>query len=183
MATELQKLTDEELMELILNRNDNAFAELVTRHVKQFYSIAYRTLFDKNDAEDAVQEGFLKLWDKPTMWNPNKETKFTTWFYKIVINQCYDNNKKKRPLNLNDTMEVADESIDVETSIEDKAKIQAVEVYFRKLPKSQRTAVNLCFYQGLSNNEAADVMGLKLKALQSLLMRAKTTLKEKLHKF
>ena len=48
------------------------------------------------------------------------------------------------------------------------------------LPERQRTALNLCFDAGLSNQEAADVMGLKLKALQSLIMRAKTTLKERM---
>ena len=48
------------------------------------------------------------------------------------------------------------------------------------LPKRQRTALNLCFAEGLSNQDAAEVMGLKLKALQSLIMRAKATLKERL---
>jgi RNA polymerase sigma-70 factor (ECF subfamily) len=48
------------------------------------------------------------------------------------------------------------------------------------LPERQRTALNLCFDAGLSNQEAADVMGLNLKALQSLIMRAKTTLKERM---
>jgi len=48
------------------------------------------------------------------------------------------------------------------------------------LPERQRTALNLCFYEGLSNRDAADIMGIRLKALQSLLMRAKITLKKTL---
>jgi RNA polymerase sigma-70 factor (ECF subfamily) len=48
------------------------------------------------------------------------------------------------------------------------------------LPERQRTALNLCFDEGLTNQEAAEVMGLHLKALQSLIMRAKTTLKERM---
>ncbi len=48
------------------------------------------------------------------------------------------------------------------------------------LPDRQRTALNLCFEEGLSNQEAAEVMGLSLKALQSLIMRAKATLKERM---
>jgi RNA polymerase sigma-70 factor (ECF subfamily) len=51
------------------------------------------------------------------------------------------------------------------------------------LPERQRTALNLCFDEGLSNQEAAEVMGLNLKALQSLIMRAKTTLKERMKTF
>jgi RNA polymerase sigma-70 factor (ECF subfamily) len=46
------------------------------------------------------------------------------------------------------------------------------------LPERQRTALTLCFYEGLSNAEAAEVMGVKIKALESLLIRAKTGLKE-----
>jgi len=48
------------------------------------------------------------------------------------------------------------------------------------LPERQQTALNLCFDEGLSNQEAAEIMGLKLKALQSLIMHAKTTLKERM---
>ncbi len=183
MATELKNYSDEELMELILQSNHDAFAELVTRHTDKFYSLAYRTLFDKGDAEDVVQECFLKLWDKPKMWSSEKEARFTTWFYKIIVNACLDGNKKKRPFRLDDNIDVADDSPDAEKELYEKAKIKAVEFYFRKLPGRQQTALNLCFYQGLSNNDAADIMGLNLKALQSLLMRAKMTLKESLSKF
>ena len=55
-----------------------------------------------------------------------------------------------------------------------------VEKEIAALPERQRTALNLCFDAGLTNQEAAEVMGLKLKALQSLIMRAKTTLKERM---
>jgi RNA polymerase sigma-70 factor, ECF subfamily len=51
------------------------------------------------------------------------------------------------------------------------------------LPERQRTALNLCYDDGLSNQEAADVMGVKLKALQSLVMRAKTTLRERMKNY
>jgi RNA polymerase sigma-70 factor (ECF subfamily) len=55
---------------------------------------------------------------------------------------------------------------------------QRLEAAIAQLPERQRTALNLCFYESLSNQEAADIMGINLKALQSLLMRAKMTLKE-----
>ncbi len=51
------------------------------------------------------------------------------------------------------------------------------------LPERQQTALNLCFDEGLSNQEAAEIMGVNLKALQSLIMRAKTTLKERMKAF
>jgi RNA polymerase sigma-70 factor (ECF subfamily) len=51
------------------------------------------------------------------------------------------------------------------------------------LPERQRTAINLCYDEGLSNQDAADVMAINLKALQSLVMRAKTSLKERLKNY
>ena len=60
---------------------------------------------------------------------------------------------------------------------------KALEREIAALPERQRTALNLCFDQGLTNQEAADVMGLKLKALQSLIMRAKSTLKERMKQY
>jgi RNA polymerase sigma-70 factor (ECF subfamily) len=58
-----------------------------------------------------------------------------------------------------------------------------LEAEIAALPVRQRTALNLCFDEGLSNQDAADVMGLNLKALQSLIMRAKTTLKERMKSY
>ena len=60
---------------------------------------------------------------------------------------------------------------------------QALEREIAALPERQRTALNLCFDEGLSNQDAADVMGVNLKALQSLIMRAKTTLKERMKNY
>jgi RNA polymerase sigma-70 factor (ECF subfamily) len=56
----------------------------------------------------------------------------------------------------------------------------ALEKAIGSLPERQRAALNLCFDLGLTNQEAAEIMGLRLKALQSLIMRAKTTLKERM---
>ena len=81
---------------MVQSGNQEAFAEIVHRHSKRFYRIAYRILFLKDDAEDVVQEAFLKLWERRLLWNPNKDTKFTTWFYKIVLNLILDHNRKKK---------------------------------------------------------------------------------------
>ena len=51
------------------------------------------------------------------------------------------------------------------------------------LPERQKAALNLCFYEGLSNKEAADILGVGVKALESLLMRAKTTLRDEMARY
>ena len=157
-----------------------AFAVLVRRHSERFYRVAYRFMLNRTEAEDIVQEAFVKLWEKPQMWQAGKDTLFTTWFYRVVVNICLDREKKKRPLPLPETLQVADERDSQEAHLIQALQQATLEVHIATLPERQRTALNLCFYEGLSNQEAAEVMGLRLKALQSLLMRAKLTLKDRL---
>jgi RNA polymerase sigma-70 factor, ECF subfamily len=174
-------LDDELLITEIQKGKQEAFAELVNRHANRFYGVAYRLLFSKDDAEDTVQQAFLKLWEKKLFWNPDKGAKFTTWFYKVVLNLCLDHNRKKRPVPLSEGMEPADKQDGPEILLDEERKKTLLDRFLRELPERQQLALTLCFYEGLSNKEAAEVIGVKVKALQSLIMRAKTTLKEKLN--
>ena len=168
-------------MALIQAFNHEAFSELVIRHSDRFYALSYRTLFHQSDAEDIVQESFLKLWRKPTLWQQKRGVQFKTWFYRIIVNACYDLNKKKSSqessLSDQDYEQVAEEDI----SSQQRSDLSTIEAALKNLPERQRTALNLCFYEELSNKEAADIMGIRLKALQSLIMRAKTTLKAQIN--
>lgn len=174
----LKQQTDEELMILIQAHNHKAFSELVTRHSDRFYALSYRTLFNQSDAEDIVQETFLKLWRKPTLWQAKRGSKFTTWFYRLIVNACYDLNKKKSSQEISLINEKNGQ--DYEAIVEDtefSPQRPDIEAALKELPERQRMALNLCFYEELSNNEAAGIMGIRLKALQSLIMRGKASLK------
>jgi RNA polymerase sigma-70 factor (ECF subfamily) len=171
---------DHELLALIQDGNGQAFALLVERHTERFYRLAYRYLQSREAAEDVVQDAFVKLWENPALWQPERNSKFTTWFYRIVVNLCLDLRKKKKPAPLDDEFPVIDDRAPVDEMMIQAQEQQALEKEIAALPDRQRTALNLCFDQGLSNQEAAEVMGLNLKALQSLIMRAKTTLKERM---
>jgi RNA polymerase sigma-70 factor (ECF subfamily) len=175
---------DEELLGLIQDGSQEAFSVLAQRHTERFYRLAYRYLQSKETAEDIVQDAFVKLWEDPGRWQAERNNKFTTWFYRVVVNLCLDWQKRKKPLELgNQELSIADqrETPDVEMLRNEKHKVLEKEI--AALPDRQRTALNLCFDEGLSNREAAEVMGLKLKALQSLVMRAKSTLKERMRNY
>ncbi len=174
-------LDDESLIRQIQEGKHGAFVELVNRHSKRFYSTAYRLLFSKNDAEDIVQQAFIKLWERGSFWNPYKGAKFTTWFYRVVVNLCLDHNRKKKALPLCENIELVDKQDGQEILLDEKRKQALLHRFIQELPERQQLALTLCFYEGLSNQEAAEIIGIKLKALQSLIMRAKTTLKEKLN--
>jgi RNA polymerase sigma-70 factor (ECF subfamily) len=77
-------------------------------------------------------------------------------------------------------MPVIDERAPADEAMMRAQEHMILEKEIAALPQRQRTALNLCFDEGLTNQEAAEIMGLKLKALQSLIMRAKTTLKERM---
>ncbi|MBI4522377.1 MAG: sigma-70 family RNA polymerase sigma factor [Deltaproteobacteria bacterium] len=171
---------DPELLALIKSGDHEAFSILVRRHIERFYRLAHGYLQNKEAAEDVVQEAFLKLWEDPGRWQAERETKFTTWFYRIIVNLCLDWRKKKRPVELDPEMSLVDESDTPEAAMIRRQQEQLLEKEIAGLPERQRLALNLYFDEGLSNQEAADVMGLSLKALQSLIMRAKTALKERM---
>jgi RNA polymerase sigma-70 factor (ECF subfamily) len=171
---------DQELLALIQDGSHQAFAELVERHTERFYRLAYRYVQNRETAEDLVQDAFLRLWENPAIWQPDRNSKFTTWFYRIMVNLCLDWQKKKRPIQLDEDMPLADERESADEAMIRMQEQRLLENEIAALPERQRTALNLCFDEGLSNQEAAEAMGLNLKALQSLIMRAKTTLKERM---
>ena len=183
MAVAWSEKDDRELLALVQGGSHRAFSELVERHTERFYRLAFRYLQSKEAAEDVVQDAFLKLWENPAIWQADKNTKFTTWFYRIMVNLCLDRQKRKRPVELNEEMVLIDNRESADQAMVRREEQKVLEREIAALPERQRTALNLCFDEGLSNQDAADVMGVNLKALQSLIMRAKTTLKERMKNY
>lgn len=180
MAAAWPDKDDHELLALVQGGSHPAFAELVKRHAERFYRLAFRYLQNREAAEDVVQDALLKLWEDPSKWQADRNAKFTTWFYRVVVNLCLDWQKRKRPVEFNEAMPLIDNRETADQAILRGEEQRLLEKEIAALPERQRTALNLCFDEGLSNQEAAEVMGVNLKALQSLIMRAKTTLRERM---
>jgi len=183
MATAWPDKDDHELLTLIRDGGSQAFAQLVERHTERFYRLAFRYLQSRAAAEDVVQDAFLKLWENPALWQPERNSKFTTWFYRVVVNLCLDRRKRKTAVALDEEIEFKDDRPAADEMLIQAQEQKILEREIAALPERQRTALNLCFDEGLSNQEAAEIMGVNLKALQSLIMRAKTTLKERMKAF
>lgn len=172
-------ISDEELMARLQAGRAEAFDALVLRHTSKFYGLAWKTCPDKHEAEDIVQEAFMKLWQNPKSFDPAKGAKFTTWFYRVVLNLALDRAKKKRPVTGEEViMQMADYDLLPPEALEERQRQMLLETAIQELPERQRTAINLCYTEGLSNKDAADVMDIGLKALESLLMRAKAGIKD-----
>lgn len=176
------ELSDAILARRVAEGDRRAFAGLVERHGDRFYRVAWQMLSDKSEAEDVVQEAFLKLWDKSALWKPDSGAAFTTWFYRIVVNLCLDRLRKKGPdLSLVTPDEIqGDPEVSADVRMIREETAQALEMAIQALPDRQKAALTLCFYEGLSNKDAADVLGVGVKALESLLMRAKEAVRTNL---
>lgn len=172
--------SDEALLRSIQAGSHPAFAALVTRHTKRFYALAWSILRQQEAAEDVLQHAFLTLWEKPDLWKEGKGAKFTTWFYRLVFNRCLDQKRRPGFLPLPEEPMFADPDPLAEAVMLKQEESARLTRALQELPERQRAALTLCFSEGLSNQEAAQTMGLHLKALQSLLMRAKQTLKARL---
>lgn len=170
--------SDEQLLIYIKEGDTSAFAELVKRHSQKFYHLAYRYTTSQEEAEDITQLAFLKLWENPYKWQPERGAKFLTWFYRVVVNLCLDKNKKKKSTQLADYHEIVDDRNNQEDSAIKNEQQKLLEIAISKLPNRQKTALILCFYEEVSNKEAAQIMKVSLQSLQSLLIRAKQSLKK-----
>jgi len=171
------ELTDPQLLHLIQDGDKSAFTGLVNRHANRFYRIAFRFLNNRDNSEDVVQDAFLKLWNNTGIWKSDFDAKFTTWFSRIVINLCLDLKKKNKSSIELDDMEIAGGGESPDETVMKRQNTEILNKCLEELPDRQQTAINLCFYEGFSNREAAEIMEINIKALESLLVRAKSSLR------
>lgn len=173
--------TDESLMIRIRDGDHQAFSCLVRRHTDRFYACAVRMGADSAEAEDVVQDAFLKIWARPDIWDAGKGARFTTWFYRVVTNMVRDRVRQRGKLAGPEVLDFySDSAPGQDVALDVRRRQDGVEAAIQVLPERQRAALNLCFYEGLSNREAAEIMGVRVKALESLLMRAKAGVREAL---
>lgn len=179
----LHDKTDEELMQLVVNGHRLAFDQLVQRHVTYATAVARRFTGSYGaEAEDIVQDAFIKVWTNAASWQ-RRRGKFTTWLYRIVMNAGIDRIRAQKPSTDVDWESLVDPADNAETSMAERQEDAVVAAAIRKLPEKQRVALALCYQQGLSNREAADVMNIHIKALEALLGRARRALKQDLRYF
>jgi len=173
-------MPDESLMDFIRAGNIRAYEVLVSRHHQRFFSMTYRWVLHAQDAEDIVQDAFMKLWSGKAKWKSGKGARFTTWFYRILYNQAMDSlrERKRAFYELNENVESGD--ISAETGLIDLQQQRELRRILAELPENQRIAVNLFYFENLPQKQIAQTMGIGLKALESLLSRARTTLKERM---
>lgn len=177
MPLQIEDAKDEKLMQMVAEGSKEAFRQLTIRHGIRYRALAYRFLGDMARAEDLVQDAFIKLWTNADSFNGGK-AKFTTWFHRVVVNRCLDEKRKKTLEPLPENFDQVDQTASVETRLEKDVVGKKLSRAIEALSERQKTAVKLSYFDELSNQEAADVMGLNIKAYESLLVRSRTKMRQ-----
>jgi len=176
------KLTDVELMQAVALGDMGKLGVLAQRHQGQSLALAYRTLGNWDQAEDIVQEAFIRVHKAAKKYRP--DAKFTTWLYRIVINLCLDEKRRIQRAGFNIADIGAQQSgnpLDDPAVVQEKnEQIQKVWRALDRLNKRQRMAVVLHRFQGLSHQEITEVTGWSASAVESLLVRAYRNLRRDL---
>jgi len=153
---------------------------LIDRHSSKVLALSIRMLGERAAAEDVSQETFMKLWEHASRWKP-QGVAFQAWLYRVASNACLDRLRKRgREHPTHEAPEIEDDAPSAFDGIAAGDLRRTVEDAIAALPDRQRQAIALCHYQDFSNIEAAEIMETSVEALESLLARARRSLKVRL---
>lgn len=177
------EVEDDVLLEAIALGDKAAFRDLMRRHSGSMIKLAQRFLGNPSDADDVVQEAFLKVWTMAADWRPGEAAKFSTWLYRVVANACIDRIRRKRVfIDVDDAPEMPDPGPDgLSASIATKAR-EVVSTVLAGLPDRQREALSLFYMAEIGGAELAERLGLTTAAMDSLLSRGRKALRAALIK-
>jgi|TARA_R110000737_G_scaffold350070_2_gene387989 RNA polymerase sigma factor (sigma-70 family) len=169
------------ILRLIAEGNQLSFRQLYDLYNKLVYNTALSFVPNVSSAEEITQDVFTKIYRKAGSFKGGSTVK--TWIFRITVNTALNQikkNKKARTINLETC-----EKIDFDHPgilLENREDAVTLQRAIGSLPETQRTAFVLCYIEDLPRLEAASIMGVSLKAIESLLQRAKGNLRKKLEK-
>lgn len=168
-----------------------AFEELVRMYQKQIYNLGYRMMGNEEDASDITQEAFLKAYKSIKKFNA--KSSFGTWIYRIAVNVCIDELRKRKktklyPIVHNDDLDEKGHKLVVDTNdlpeerMEKRETRKKVRQAINRLPEDHRAVIVLRDIQERSYQEIADILGLNIGTVKSRINRARSSLKEEIQK-
>jgi len=166
-----------------VDRGDSStrFANVVTPHLDDAYGLARWVTGNRADAEDVVQDAFLKVWTHRGRWQGDK-AKFSTWLYRVVTNRCIDLRRQPRSEEIENIPEPPDAKPDAVSALHRREVSGMLDDAMRRLPDQQRIALILSYHENLGNGEIADVMDTTVAAVESLLKRGRQQLRKLLRR-
>lgn len=170
---------DAALIQRVAVGERGAIRSFIALKAPRMLALARRMLGDAIEAEDVAQEVFVRVWKQAPNWRPGAG-RFDTWMHRVALNLCYDRLRRRREDLTDDPPDQPDPSPNAEVLLQRRDTSASVQAALLSLPRRQREAIVLCHFQELSNIEAAELMGLSVEAVESLLSRARRNLRSAL---
>ena len=153
-------------MQLVAGGDSDALAQLFKRYSGAVFSLAYRMLNDREGAEELLNEAFVRVWRQAPSFDAHKG-KFSTWLMSVARNLGIDQLRSRRarplradPLTPDDPeLDPVDEDADVERDVWHAERRRLIRQALRELPPAQRQAVELAYFEGLTQAEISTRLG------------------------
>jgi RNA polymerase sigma-70 factor, ECF subfamily len=160
--------------------NADAFTPLVESHQERLLRLCERLLGDPEEARDAAQDIFLKVYRKAADVRPQGQV--YTWLYRIAVNHCLNKLRRRKLVRFlrldapsdedSSALDPLDRAADPASTLEARRRWQATRQAIAKLPENQRSVLVLVRFEGLSYKQVAEVLGITEGAVESRLVRA-----------
>lgn len=170
----------EEAVEKVLNGDSTAFGQIVEATSPRLVRMSARMLGSIQDAEDVVQDSYVKAYRSLQNGQFDRRAKVETWLYRIVVNTTLDakRSKARSKTTASDQLEHTGgwESV---AATEARVALREMSAWLDRLPEEQRTVLWLKTIEGLESAEVAAILGCSEGAVEQRLVRARATLREK----
>lgn len=173
-----------ELLERCLEGDKQAFRQLVASCQQYAFALAFRIVWDEDEAKEIVQEAFIRVWRNLPSYDP--AIKFTTWLYRIVVNLSYDSARKwsrrqgrSVPLEAADG-QGADGAPEEETALINRDLAAKIRAFSEDLPPVQRMVFVLRDLQDLSISVTAEILSMSPAAVKTNLCYARRSIRKRM---
>lgn len=175
----MNSTTDIELMQQLQKGNEAALRELIERHRERLFRLAYRFLNDRDDASDAIQETFIRLWKHARRYNPNQS--LSTWLCTICARRCYDE-LRRRQRHRKILAEMPAEDVQSDDLAADEL-LTLLHRTIATLPPKQRVVYQLREIECLSTDEVATATHMSADQVKANLFVARNSVREKMKEY
>lgn len=181
--------SEESLIKRALGGEQKAYQQLFEAHKQAIFHIVFKIVHNSEEAQDLVQETFIKAFGSLKTYNPNY--RFTTWLYKIAANSSIDHIRKKRinafsldrPVETDEgqvSMDVADSSYNPERDLSDKQKQVSITGAIDSLPEKYKQVIMMRHQEDQSYEDIAKALKVPVGTVKARIFRARELLKKKL---
>ena len=179
--------TDARLARSAAEGDDKAFAVLVRRHKEPLYRLLRRYIGDSDEAYEAVHEAFIAAWGALKRYDPDRS--FGTWLRAIAINKARDRGRRMvvrrvffgtKHLDDSEVLEKADPGPGAEHQVLEDEQARRVDRAVSRLPTALKEALILTAFEGFSQQEAAQMLGVSVKTVETRVYRARKFLVDQL---